>query len=71
MTGFDFEAWSLGLGNLITAKTKQRDNDKADTPQQHGRGKYNSRLAFSHLSNEKEANPMAEYKLSNCLHRDK
>jgi hypothetical protein len=67
MIGLNFEAWSLGLGNLVTAKTKQRDDDKADTAQQHGRGNYNSRLAFSILSNEEEANLSVEYKLSNCF----
>jgi hypothetical protein len=68
MIGFNFETWSLSFGNSITAKTKQtRDNNKADTPQQHSRGKNNIWLAFSYLLNEKEASPRVEYKSSNCL----
>jgi hypothetical protein len=35
MIGLDFETWSLGLGNLVTAKTKQ-SNDKGDIMRQRG-----------------------------------
>jgi hypothetical protein len=66
MIGLNFEAWSLGFCNLVTAKTKQRDDNEADTMQHHhGRGKHDNRRSFSHLSNEEEASLGVEYKLSN------